>query len=111
MAASTRHVLVIGLEIRDEASYRQYRAEMTPILKRHGGDFAYDFVVSQVLRQEAPGAVNRVFAVHFPDAETAGRFFGNEEYVAVRGKYFDPAVGNRIEIGAFDQPVPSGVLK
>jgi hypothetical protein len=31
------HVILMGLEVTDHASYARYRARMTPILESHGG--------------------------------------------------------------------------
>ena len=34
-----RHVVLMGLEVTDDASYARYRAGMTPILESYGGSF------------------------------------------------------------------------
>jgi uncharacterized protein (DUF1330 family) len=83
---------LFGLEVTDEAGYARYRQEMTPILQRHGGAFGCDFVVARVLL--APSSrINRVFTIMFPDLERRERFFADEEYRAVRARWFAPSVG------------------
>ena len=49
-AEAARHVMLVGLEVTDDASSARYRSGMTPILASYGGAFGYDFVVAQVLR-------------------------------------------------------------
>ena len=37
-----RHVVLIGLEVTDDAGYVRYRAGMTPILEAYSGSFGCD---------------------------------------------------------------------
>jgi uncharacterized protein (DUF1330 family) len=48
MAAERRWVILIGLEVVDDASYSRYQASMMPILESHGGSFGCAFVVAKV---------------------------------------------------------------
>jgi uncharacterized protein (DUF1330 family) len=90
-----RYVMLMGLEVTDDASYARYRAGMTPILESYGGSFVCDFVVAKVLKGPSE-RLNRVFTIAFPDRATRDRFFADERYRAVRGQYFEPAVARAI---------------
>ncbi len=108
MAADpTRHVRLIGVEVKDEAGYRRYREGMTPIMKSYGGSFGYDFVVSQVLKSETAAPINRVFTVVFSEASAADRFFADPAYLAVRAEFFDPSVGAVTPIASYDEATHS----
>jgi uncharacterized protein (DUF1330 family) len=102
-AEPTRHVLVFGVEVRDEPGYRRYRDGMAPILEGHGGAFGYDFVVSRVLKSETEAPINRVFTMIFPERSAAERFFADPAYRAVRAELFDTSVGAVTKIGAYDE--------
>ena len=67
-----RYVILMGLEVTDDASYARYRARMTPILESHGGSFGCDFVVAKVLKGPSE-RLNRVFTISFPDRMTRER--------------------------------------
>ena len=43
-------MVLIGLEVTDDAGYGRYRAGMTPILEAYGGSFGSDFVIARVLK-------------------------------------------------------------
>ncbi|KYG03476.1 hypothetical protein BE18_14400, partial [Sorangium cellulosum] len=86
-ADGRQHVLLVGLQIADEASYARYRAGMTPILSSYGGAFGHDFVVARVLKGEA--GINRVFTLLFPDRAARERFFADAQYLAVRAELFE----------------------
>jgi uncharacterized protein (DUF1330 family) len=106
MADDTRHVLLFGLHVTDDAMYRRYREEMLPILRRYGGTFGYDFVVSHTLASETDLAINRVFTMCFPERRRAVALFADPAYLAVRRAWFEPAVAAVTRISAFDEPVP-----
>jgi uncharacterized protein (DUF1330 family) len=106
MAGDTRHVLLFGLHVTDDARYRRYREEMLPFLRRHGGAFGYDFVVSRTLASETDLAINRVFTIAFPERERAAALFSDPGYLAVRRAWFEPSVATITQISAFDEPVP-----
>ena len=102
MGAERRHVIVVGLEVTDDATYACYRAGMTPILQEYGGAFEYDFVVAKVLKSPSNDRINRVFTISFPDRATRERFFADARYTAVRAEFFDPAVASRVSMAEFD---------
>ena len=83
---------LVGLQVDDEELYARYREGMTPILAGFGGSFRYDFMVGQVLKQEADAPINRVFVLRFPDQATQARFFADPAYLKVREAFFKPAV-------------------
>ncbi len=91
-AENARQVTLFGLEVTDDAGYARYRENMGPILARYGGEFGCDFVVARVLRGPS-SRINRVFTILFPDREARERFFADEEYRAVRARWFAPSVG------------------
>jgi uncharacterized protein (DUF1330 family) len=102
-AEAQRYVRLVGLEVRDDALYRQYREHMSPILRSYGGSFGYDFVVARVLESQTPAPINRVFTIRFPTRDAAQRFFSDTAYLAVRARYFEPAVGGITNIAAYDE--------
>jgi len=106
MAGDTRHVLLFGLHVTDDAMYRRYREEMLPFLRKHGGAFGYDFVVTRTLASETDLAINRVFTMSFPERERAAALFSDPGYLAVRRAWFEPSVAAVTRISAFDEPVP-----
>jgi len=91
-ADGDRQLTLFGLEVTDDAGYARYREAMTPILARYGGAFGCDFVVARVLRGPSP-RINRVFTILFPDRGSRERFFADEDYRAVRARWFQPSVG------------------
>jgi uncharacterized protein (DUF1330 family) len=95
--------MVVAMNVTDEASYRRYREGMLPILEGHGGGFRHDFVVSQVLKSEAPHPVTRVFVIYFRDRAESDAFFDNPAYKAIKAKHFDHAVDGFTVIGSQDR--------
>jgi uncharacterized protein (DUF1330 family) len=89
-----RFVLLLGLEVTDEARYARYRAEMAPILASHGGAFGSDFRVSEVLKSPGSARINRVFTLSFPDRAHRERFLADPLYRSVRAAHFEPAVAS-----------------
>ena len=82
----------VGLQISDEKLYQEYRDNMGPILERYRGHFRYDFNIALTLKSENGAPISRVFILAFPDVEAHEQFFADPEYLAVREKYFKPAV-------------------
>ena len=105
-AEAPRHVMIFGLDVKDEDVYRRYRQGMTPILRSYGGAFGYDFVVSQVLKSETDAPINRVFTMLFPEKSVAERFFADPAYRAVRAELFEASVGAVTPIAAYDETPP-----
>ena len=96
------HELLVGLNVTDEQSYAQYRAEMSPLLAAQGGGFRFDFTIAKVLASAAEHPINRVFAIHFPSKARKEAFFANPEYLAIRARHFERAVAGTTIIGAYD---------
>jgi uncharacterized protein (DUF1330 family) len=84
--------ILVGLQVVNNALYQEYRDAMLPILKEYGGDFGYDFAVSEVLITQSRNAINRVFTIHFPDEATSECFFISRNYLEAKEKYFNKAV-------------------
>jgi uncharacterized protein (DUF1330 family) len=103
MAADrSRCVILMGLEVTDDASYARYRAGMTPILESYGGSFGCDFVVARVLKGPSE-RLNRVFMIAFPDRATQARFYADARYRAVRAEHFEPAVTQAVVLAELDE--------
>ena len=86
--------MLVGLQVVDEAGYREYRKGMTPILTAIGGGFGYDFKIAEVLKSATPAPINRLFTIHFPDDASREAFFADPEYLRVREEHFEPAVSH-----------------
>jgi len=93
---------IMGLEVIDHDLYQQYRLYMTPILASYGGRFIYDFAVSEVFISKTDNAINRVFAIEFPERETMHRFFSDREYLKVKAKYLDHSIGSKTVISMYE---------
>lgn len=102
-ASATRLVMLVGLVVKDDASYARYRAAMTPILTRMGGSFGYDFTVGQLLKSEVSASINRVFTINFPNRAVCESFFSDPDYRAARSEFFEPAVESTTIIAEFEQ--------
>jgi uncharacterized protein (DUF1330 family) len=96
------HELLVALDVTDEHSYAQYRAEMAPLLAAHGGGFRFDFTIAKVLASAAEHPINRVFAISFASKARKEAFFANPEYLAIRARLFERAVAGTTVIGAYD---------
>ena len=80
---------------------------MTPILESYGGEFGYDFKVSEVLKSQTQSPINRVFTISFPDQDSRDAFFSNAEYLTVRQRHFENSVTEWFEFrsrGSSRQP-------
>jgi uncharacterized protein (DUF1330 family) len=94
---------LVGLQVMNDGLYQSYRDAMTPILKRYGGGFRYDFKIQEVLQSEAAHPINRVFLMAFNNLESKNGFFNDPEYKAVRQKFFDPSVSKSTVIAEYDR--------
>jgi len=102
-ADGPRHVILVGLEVTDEATYARYRAAMAPILAAYGGSFGVDLVVARILQGGGDSRSNRVFTLVFPDRSSRGRFFADQGYRAVRTALFEPAVRRTVLLGEYEE--------
>ncbi len=94
--------MLVGLHVIDDGTYQVYRNEMTPILKRYGGGFGYDFKIADVLKSKTPAPINRVFTISFPNAATKNAFFSNEEYLKVRQRHFEKSVTDTTMLATYE---------
>jgi len=95
--------MLVGLHIVDEAGYQSYRDEMTPILESYGGEFGYDFKVSEVLKSKTQALINRVFTISFPDQGAKDSFFSSENYLKIRQDHFEKAVSDTTILAAYER--------
>ena len=93
---------VMGLNITDDQSYSLYREAMTPILKRFGGSFGYDFKIAEVLKSRTKNKINRVFTIEFPSETEMNRFFNDPAYIEIKNIYFDQSVDARTVIATYE---------
>ena len=92
---------LMGLHVKDDEVYSEYRKHMYPLLQKIGGDFGYDFKVSEVLISKTPEPINRVFTIHFKDEESMNTFFNDKAYLKIRETYFDKSVSYVTPIATF----------
>lgn len=93
--------LLVGVNVVDELMYTEYRARMTPLLELHGGAFAVDVRVAEVLRAPDGKAFNRLFTLRFPSVAQLDAFFGHPDYLAIRRRLFEPSVTDTIRFGKY----------
>ncbi len=84
--------MLVGLQVKDDSMYTDYRVAMTPILKNFGGGFRYDFKVSETLINAEGRPINRVFAIFFKDKESMSAFFSDPQYLEIKSQYFESSV-------------------
>lgn len=84
--------MMVGLQIKNDTEYANYREAMGTILKSYGGGFRYDFRVSETLKNEEERPINRVFAIYFENKEKMDEFFKNPDYLKVKSKFYDVSV-------------------
>lgn len=84
--------MLVGLSVINDGLYQKYREGISPILHRYGGAFGYDFKISEVLKSETEAPINRVFTIFFKNTDAMHAFFIDEQYLAVRNRYFEPSV-------------------
>ena len=93
--------MLVGLEVSNDDIYDQYRAAMKPILNRFGGEFGYDFKVSEVLKGEENTEINRVFTIRFSDEQSKDAFFNNDEYQLAKQQFFETSVNQATIIASY----------
>ncbi|WP_127714368.1 DUF1330 domain-containing protein [Halobacteriovorax sp. HLS] len=84
--------MIVGLDIKNDEKYSQYREAMTPLLEEYGGGFRYDFKVAETLKNEEGRVINRVFAIFFKSKESMNDFFSNTNYREIKKTYFEESV-------------------
>ncbi len=95
--------MLVGLNIVDDEKYQSYREEMTPILKRYGGGFGYDFKVSEVLTSTTEAPINRVFTIYFSTEDSMNSFFSNDEYLRIKQRHFEKSVTDTTIIATYER--------
>jgi len=95
--------MMVGLSVKDDDVYTQYRAAMKPLLELHGGGFRYDFKVSEVLKNEEGRPINRVFAIYFKDKEQMEKFFSHPDYLVIKARFFEASVEATTIISSYER--------
>ena len=96
--------MLVGLDVIDDQVYQRYRQAMRPILESYGGEFGYDFRVSEVLKNESEEDINRVFTIRFPTEKAQESFFADTDYQAVKAEFFDASVKSINIIAGYSKP-------
>lgn len=95
--------MMVGLSVKDDDVYTQYRAAMKPLLELHGGGFRYDFKVAEVLKNEEGRPINRVFAIYFKDKAHMETFFSHPDYLVIKARYFEASVEATTIISSYER--------
>ena len=95
--------MLVGLNVIDDQEYQLYRDEMIPILVSHGGEFGYDFKISEVLKSKTEAPMNRVFTIYFSNEDSMNAFFSNDDYLKIKARHFDKSVTDRTIIATYDR--------
>lgn len=95
--------MMVGLLVKDDEIYANYRKEMKPLLSKRDGGFRYDFQVSNVLTNEEGKPINRVFAIYFGNKEKMNDFFSDPDYLKVKEKYFKTSVEHTTIISEYER--------
>ena len=93
--------ILVALDVANNGGYQAYRDAMSPLLKRMGGGFRYDFTIAKTLKSAADHPINRVFVIFFPDWEARDRFFGDETYREIKKRLFETSVKGSTIIGEY----------
>ncbi|XDD46794.1 DUF1330 domain-containing protein [Leptospira sp. WS39.C2] len=96
---------IVGLEIKDEGLYTEYRNAMKGLLEQYEGGFRYDFKIAETLKSESEHPINRVFLIYFKTKERKLSFFADPEYKKIREKYFLPSVESTTQIAEYERYV------
>jgi len=95
--------LIVGLKIKNDVEYTNYREAMGPILVSYEGGFRYDFKVSETLKNEEGRPINRVFAIYFGNKNKMDEFFKNPEYLKAKSQFFDASVESTTIISQYER--------
>ena len=95
--------MIVGLQIKDESSYAEYRKAMKPLLEKVKGGFRYDFKIGEVLKNEAKKPINRVFIIYFEDQQKKELFFSDPAYQSIKKQFFESAVSNTTIMAEYDR--------
>lgn len=103
--------LLVGLTVKDDETYAEYRRAMAPLLAEHGGGFRVDFAVSRVFKSESDHPINRVFVIFFADGPSKERFFAHPTYKEIKARFFERSVAGTTIISEYERsPGADGAL-
>ena len=97
------HEILVGLHVSDNDKYQEYRDAMMPILRKYGGGFRTDFIVSETLKPSDKKNVNRVFTIYFRDKQSVQEFFNDPEYVVVKKKFYEKSATETHMLASYNQ--------
>lgn len=95
--------MLVGLNLKDENLYQDYRDAMKPLLEKYGGGFRYDFKIDKVLKSEVSHKINRVFVIFFKSQKESENFFSNPKYLEIKKKYFESSVIDTAIISSYER--------
>ncbi len=95
--------MIVGLQIKDEALYTQYREAMKPLLDKAEGGFRYDFNIAKVLKSEGSNSINRVFIIYFSDKVKKDAFFSDPAYQTIKKEFFEASVSDTVILAEYDR--------
>lgn len=94
---------IVGLNVVNDQEYQKYRDNMLPVLKTYGGEFGYDFRVSEVLVSKTEDVINRVFTIEFPDKAKMDAFFSDPDYLSVQNRYLKNSISSKTIISLHEK--------
>jgi uncharacterized protein (DUF1330 family) len=74
--------LVVDIDVHDPEAYREYAAQVPPLVARHGGTYLVRGGAHETL--EGTWAPNRMVVLQFPDAVAARAFVDDPDYAPVK---------------------------
>ena len=97
-----RYEMMVGLTVKNDQVYNDYRQAMKPILAEYEGGFRFDFKVSETLVPVSKNSINRVFAIFFKNEQMMNDFFSNPRYLEVKKEYFEKSVVDTTIISQYE---------
>lgn len=94
--------LLVAINVVDENGYEAYRSAIQPILERNGGGFRADFDVAGVRSVPGDVPINRVFTIHFADANAQAAFFADPDYAVAKNEHLEGTIDQQIILAAYD---------
>jgi len=94
--------MLVGLNVKNDQMYSDYRKAMIPLLKTYGGGFDCDFKLSEVLIPENNQDLNRLFIIYAENKESMDSFFSDPKYKEIQEKYFNDSVARKTLFANFE---------
>ena len=94
--------MLVGLNVKDDNMYSQYREAMKPLLLTYGGGFDCDFKLSEVLLPANSDDLNRLFIIYAKNKKSMDSFFSDPEYKKIQDQYFNNSVARKMLFAHFE---------